>query len=130
MTVVFFEAPHRILGTLQTLKDIIGGDRRICVGRELTKAHEELVIGPIQAVLQKIRKPLGEYTVVIDVGQQTNVAASQSVSDDVVLAEFCDLTKNHAATRRQALSSLARRFNKTPNELYAAIERAKNRSHD
>ena len=43
---VIFEAPHRITKLLGQMKDIMG-DREVCLGRELTKKHEELVKGPI-----------------------------------------------------------------------------------
>lgn len=39
-TLVFYEAPHRIQATLQALRDTLGGDRRVCIGRELTKLFE------------------------------------------------------------------------------------------
>src|SRR4051812_43267749 len=69
-TVVFFESPHRIRATLEDLMRSVG-DRDVLVARELTKAHEELVRGPITAVLERLVAPQGEFTVVIDVGQMT-----------------------------------------------------------
>src|ERR1700676_1350210 len=73
-TVVFFEAPHRIRRTLEELKEEVG-DCRVMIGRELTKAHEELVRGPISVVLAHLLIPKGEFTVVADlktlVGQMT-----------------------------------------------------------
>ena len=50
-TVVFFEAPHRIRATLEQLLSLVG-DCQVAIGRELTKAHEELVRGPISEVLK------------------------------------------------------------------------------
>src|SRR5579864_912007 len=47
--IVFFEAPHRVHRTLDELRTVVG-DCAICVGRELTKLHEELVRGPISIV--------------------------------------------------------------------------------
>ena len=44
-TIVLFEAPHRVLATLRELAQLLV-KRQICVCRELTKLHEELVIGP------------------------------------------------------------------------------------
>jgi len=57
-TVVFFEAPHRIRRTLEELREKVG-DCRVAIGRELTKAHEELVRGPISAVLTSLEHPKG-----------------------------------------------------------------------
>src|SRR4051794_37495868 len=65
-TVVFFESPHRIRATLDDLLRSIG-DRPVLVARELTKAHEQLVRGPITLALQRLREPQGEFTIVVDV---------------------------------------------------------------
>ena len=76
-TVVFFEAPHRIRQTLQQLLDALG-DAEIAVGRELTKAHEELVRGPISVVIGSLGEPRGEYTVVVDVGHITDIGHAEA----------------------------------------------------
>ena len=51
--IVFFEAPHRIRDTLADLLAVFG-DRIACIGRELTKAHEELVVAPISQQLEQL----------------------------------------------------------------------------
>ena len=124
-TVVFFEAPHRIR---QTLEDLLGavGDCRVAVGRELTKAHEEMVRGPITDVLESIRTPRGEYTVVADIGRMPQCVGHQRPEDADLWILFGDLTNNKRLTRRRAITSLARRYNLPARDIYAAIERAKN----
>jgi 16S rRNA (cytidine1402-2'-O)-methyltransferase len=62
---VFFEAPHRIEATLGEIQRAVG-DCRVSIGRELTKAHEELVVGPISTLLPLLKRPKGEYTVVLE----------------------------------------------------------------
>ena len=62
--VVLYEAPHRIKATLQDLLAAFG-DRTVALGRELTKAHEELVVRPISAHLAAIDEGRGEYTLVV-----------------------------------------------------------------
>ena len=59
-TVVFFESPHRLRQTLEDLQQYLV-DRPICVARELTKAHEELVVRPIGEFLKLTKTPRGEY---------------------------------------------------------------------
>ena len=128
--VVFFEAPHRIRQTLEAIRAIAGGSCRICVARELTKVHEELVIGPISDVLQRLQAPRGELTIVVDVCHITETCVSEAASDDDVFAEFGQLTASGALRRRAALTVLARRHLRSPNDIYAAIERAKSLSND
>ena len=55
-TLVFFEAPHRIRQTLESALDVLG-DREVALGRELTKLHEEVVRGPLSAVLLRLGEP-------------------------------------------------------------------------
>ena len=60
---VLFEAPHRIRRTLTDLGASLGVDREIAVGRELTKAYEELVVQPISHHLEHFAVPKGEFTI-------------------------------------------------------------------
>jgi 16S rRNA (cytidine1402-2'-O)-methyltransferase len=119
-TVVFFEAPHRIRDTLAEVQRTVG-DADVLVAREITKAHEQLVRGPISTVLDGTIDDRGEFTVVVDIGQMTNNTAAQP---DVV-TEFGQLTANAAISKRRAVSALARKYGLPPNEVYQAIEQAK-----
>src|ERR1051325_8705786 len=71
-TAVFFEAPHRIRKTLETLLVTVG-DCPVVLARELTKIHEELVRGPISNVLRRMAEPRGEYTVVAKIDRKSVV---------------------------------------------------------
>ncbi len=83
-TVVFFEAPHRIRETLGELRRTVG-DRPILLGRELTKAHEELVRGPISSVLSSLTEDRGEFTIVVDVGHSTDIVPMEPPTDSTIL---------------------------------------------
>ena len=63
--VVIFESPHRIVGLLEDI-NIILGDRKIVICRELTKKFEETLFLNASEALSVITKPKGEYTLVID----------------------------------------------------------------
>jgi 16S rRNA (cytidine1402-2'-O)-methyltransferase len=65
-TIVLYEAPHRLLRTLQDIKDMCG-DRQIVVARELTKTYEEVIRGEITEVLEGLedKKIRGEITLVV-----------------------------------------------------------------
>jgi 16S rRNA (cytidine1402-2'-O)-methyltransferase len=122
--VVFFEAPHRVLATLTDLLREVG-DCGVSVGRELTKAHEELIRGRISDVLRIISEPVGEYTIVVDVHSTPNQAVTERPSDQALLIEFGQITDYGRVSRRQALQTLARRHGMTPNEVYKSLESAK-----
>ncbi len=65
-TVVLYEAPHRIKTLLREMERILG-DREAVLARELTKMHEEILIGSLEKLLTQMadREPKGEYTLLL-----------------------------------------------------------------
>jgi len=122
--VSFFETPHRIRDTLAEAISILG-DRPIVVGRELTKLHEEFLRGTAQSVLGLLTDPKGEFTVVIGPAALATAPAIELPDDATIAREFGCLTETTPVGRRQAVSTVARRYGRPTREIYAAIERAK-----
>jgi 16S rRNA (cytidine1402-2'-O)-methyltransferase len=123
-SVVFFEAPHRIR---QTLSDILltVGDLQGVVCRELTKAHEELVRGPISVIAHAPSIERGELTIVLDGGHSPEISAAVMATDQELLLELGRITKDQKLSKRRAIQVLARQHGRKPNEVYEALERAK-----
>ena len=119
--IVLFEAPHRIAATLQTIHEVLG-DRMVTVGRELTKAHEELVIGPISQVSQRTDW-IGELTILVMPDADTEIAAEPPDAGRL-LAEFREAA-DAGLSRREAVGRLARRYGVGNRAIYAAIEEAR-----
>jgi 16S rRNA (cytidine1402-2'-O)-methyltransferase len=65
-TLIFYEAPHRLLETLEALKEVLGSERRISLARELTKAFEEYTRGTIAEVLSSDLTLKGEFVIVVE----------------------------------------------------------------
>jgi 16S rRNA (cytidine1402-2'-O)-methyltransferase len=123
-TVVFFEAPHRIRATLKDLLNKLG-DRTIVIGRELTKAHEELVRSHISELLTRFEKPVGEFTIVIDGGQIPESVATEMASGESIAVEFGELTESRGLSRRKAAAEIARRHGLATNTVYSMMESLK-----
>jgi 16S rRNA (cytidine1402-2'-O)-methyltransferase len=87
-TLVFYEAPHRILDTLADFESVFGPQLRVVVARELTKLHEEFLRGPVSEVFATLRqRPTirGEIVLLLD-GTLTTAAAQptqKSLADEV-----------------------------------------------
>ena len=66
-TMVFYEAPHKLLRTLEDLKETFGGERRVALCRELTKLHEEVVRTTLAEAPARYREtpPKGEFVLVV-----------------------------------------------------------------
>ena len=66
--VVFYESPHRIEKALKSLVEVLGSERKVVVGRELSKLHEEIFRGILKDALLRFMhedKARGEFVVAI-----------------------------------------------------------------
>jgi 16S rRNA (cytidine1402-2'-O)-methyltransferase len=87
LTVVLFESPHRIHGTLAELAGQLGKDRQVALCRELTKMHEQVIRGTIEEVERELSKPArGEITLVIT-GKETGAPAAD-VDVEALISEW------------------------------------------
>jgi 16S rRNA (cytidine1402-2'-O)-methyltransferase len=123
-TIIVYEAPHRILHTLEDMLAILG-NRPIAVARELTKAHEELVVRPISEHLAAFSVARGEYTLVL-MGNPGDLAADlPPLSESEAAKEFGELTESGAVPRREALRMIAARHQLPVGQVYDLLEAAK-----
>lgn len=115
-TLVFYEAPHRILETLEDLAPAMG-ERLVVVARELTKIHEEFLRGTPAEVLEQLRQRgavRGEITLLIGKGG-ARPAGSASGAD---LAEELQRLEQGGLSRMQAVKEIARRLRLPKREVY------------
>jgi 16S rRNA (cytidine1402-2'-O)-methyltransferase len=123
-TLILFEAPHRVRETLEAICRVLG-NRQIAVARELTKVHEEFLRGTVSAVLERLPSPRGEFTLVLAGAGEQQAESLPLPGPSTLLAEFGQLTEGGKISRREAVNSLAARYNASSKELYRAIEAAK-----
>lgn len=115
-TLVWFEAPHRLLESLEDAARTLG-PRRACVARELTKIHEEAVRGtlPELAALFRSRgEGRGEVTVVVEGGREEPAAMEDGELDSEIRKAL-----SAGAGKRAAARELARRSGRPTREIYA-----------
>lgn len=115
-TMVFFEAPHRLVDTLQALEQVMGADRPAAICRELTKTYEEVVRGTIsELVLWSDREILGEITLVLQ-------GVTAQVNDDP--AEWVALVATRVEageSQRDAIADVAAELNVSKRAVYDAV---------
>ncbi len=77
-TMIFYEAPHKLLGTLEDLLESFGPERRICLCRELTKLHEEALRMTLAEALEYYQEnsPRGEYVLILSGAEAVREALS------------------------------------------------------
>ncbi len=99
MTLVVFEAPHRLKKTLKEILDE-WGDRKIAIVRELTKIHEEVLRGKISELIYKLPKDIkGEITLVVQGHEQEKHGNGK---------EWLEELKRSLGKKNQSLSELAK----------------------
>lgn len=69
-TTILYEAPHKLMQTLEDLGKILN-NRKVVIARELTKIHEEYIIGTIEELKKQIIEPKGEYVILIEKNEKT-----------------------------------------------------------
>ncbi|MFN6561623.1 MAG: 16S rRNA (cytidine(1402)-2'-O)-methyltransferase [Nostoc sp. ChiSLP01] len=114
-TLIFYESPHRLQDTLQDLAEILGSDRQIVLGRELTKLYEEFWRGTIGEAIAHYsqREPQGEYTLVV-----AGVPPSQpQLTQEELKAELKQLI-SQGISRSQASRQLAKVTSMPRRQLY------------
>ena len=119
---IIFESPHRLTNTLDDLAATFGPEHRIAVGRELTKAHEELVIEPISAIRERFSAPRGEFTLLIPPKTSPEASATALPDRDSLRDELGRIAKSGASGRREAVKLLAAKYGLSANDLYKLLE--------
>lgn len=116
-TMIFYEAPHRLLQTLKDLEQVFGSERQIVLARELTKLYEEFWRGTIAdaiALYTKVRQPRGEYTLVV---AGKSVPASVTLSETELKNQLEQLLQQ-GMSKSQASRHLASLTTKSRQEIY------------
>lgn len=119
-TLVFYEAPHRILESLADLADI-RRDPEVCCARELTKLHEEFLRGPaseVRSALAARDLVRGEFTLLVG-----PAPALESAPLDLVSAVLA--LESQGLARMDAIKQIARERGLPKREVYAAMERSR-----
>ena len=115
-TLIFYEAPHKLLNTLNAIKEVLG-NRKIALARELTKIHEEFKYGFVQDLINNIGEPKGEFVIIVE-GNLNN-------EDDIVirlnsgsLEEHFNFYKNMGYSKKDIIKMIAKDRNVSKNEIY------------
>ncbi len=113
-TMVFYEAPHRIINAVEDMAAIFG-DRKAVLTRELTKVHEEAIRGSFTAILEHLNKGSykGEFTVIV------HGAAEQPERQDVDTAEYLkNLMLHRGLTKKEAIGVAAEELGLPKKDVY------------
>jgi 16S rRNA (cytidine1402-2'-O)-methyltransferase len=124
-TLVFYEAPHRILETLADIESVFGPAVRVVVARELTKIHEEFLRGTVAEVRRELAgrdRVRGEITLLVEAyaakpGAETATAAAKMTD------RIARLQSEDGLDEKEALKRIARVLGQSKSEVYRELQR-------
>ena len=124
-TVVFYEAPHRILGSLEDIVQTLGTGHPVVIARELTKLHEEFIRGTAEEVLEvaRGRELKGEITLLLGKAQ----VFQAGTGEQDLSARLEHLMREQKLDEKSALKVLAKETGQSKSEIYRELQRRKTR---
>ena len=124
-TLVFYEAPHRVLEMIHDLDNAFGSDRRVVIARELTKVHEEFLRGSVSEISAELARrdaTKGELTVIV--AGRSGKEQTQSAKANLV-ERMTELMTSGQVDEKGALKQVAREFGLSKSEAYREWQRMK-----
>jgi 16S rRNA (cytidine1402-2'-O)-methyltransferase len=129
-TLVFYEAPHRILETMGDLEATWGVEARVVLARELTKIHEEFLRGTVAEVRRELAaRPQirGEIVLLAEALPHDGSETREAVKQEGVLARLGHIQAETGADEKDALKRLARELGQSKSEVYRELQRERAR---
>ena len=117
-TMIFYEAPHKLLTTLEDMAEVFGADRPISLCRELTKLHEEVVRTTLGEAIAKYTEqpPKGEFVLVL-AGAKPEEKVAATEGDAVARVKAL---MEQGLSRKDAVKQAAKELNLPKNVVYDA----------
>ncbi len=113
-TMLFYEAPHKLTRTLDALKETFGPDRRIVLGREITKIHEEMMRMTVQEAIDyyEENEVKGEFVIVVE--------GTPKVAEEVTetVEELMERYLDEGMDKKEAMKLVAKEKGISKSEVY------------
>ncbi len=115
-TLIFYEAPHKIIETLNNMLEVFG-DRKISIGRELTKIHEEFIRGKISEVLDKVELR-GEMVIIVEGAEKSEEMLELEKRNKMSLEEHYEFYEKQGLEKKEIIKRIAKDRGVEKNEIY------------
>ena len=124
-TQIFYEAPHRIVGTLEDLVDVLGPQRHVVIAREVTKIHEEFLRGKAAEALADIKareEIRGEITLLIG---KAEAQGQPAVEQKNARTRVREVMQKEKLDQRDAMKRVAKEMGLSKSEVYRELQKEK-----
>ena len=117
-TMIFYEAPHKLLNTLEDMAEVFGEERPVSLCRELTKLHEEVVRTTLGGAITKYQEnaPKGEFVVVVAGAPEEEKVLPTADDAAVRVAQLME----QGLSRKDAIKQTAQELKLPKNVVYDA----------
>ncbi len=117
-TMIFYEAPHKLLATLESMAEVFGGTRSISLCRELTKLHEEVIRTTLSGAIDLYtqQSPKGEFVLVVAGAEPEEKTAATAEDAAQRVAELME----QGLSRKDAIRQTAQELSLPKNVVYDA----------
>lgn len=115
-TTIFYEAPHRLVKTLEIMRQALG-ERKICLARELTKLNEEFTYTTFDKALGMFgeKEPRGEYVIILEGASEQS---SDNFWENMTVEEHVEFYIQQGLKKMDAIKSCAKDRGQPKNEIY------------
>lgn len=116
-TLIFYEAPHKLIKTLETMLEVLG-DRKAVVCKELTKIHENFERDNLSNLVKNITEPKGEYVVIIEGADKSKEDVEVENRNKMSLEEHYKYYEEKGWEKKDIIKQIAKERNVNKNEIY------------
>lgn len=123
-TIIVYEAPHHLIGTLKELTEVLGEDRGITLCRELTKKHEEKEKTTLGGALKsyETKEPRGEYVLVLAGKSKAEVIEeARAAFEEMTIQEHMDMYLAQGMDKKEAMKAVAKDRGVSKRDIYNAL---------
>ena len=116
-TMIFYEAPHKLIKTLEAMQDVLG-DRKIVLCKELTKIHETFERESISKILSKLQEPKGEYVIIVEGAQKSTKERETEERNSLSIEEHYAYYEKQGMDKKEIIKQIAKDRGVSKNEIY------------
>ena len=109
--IVFYEAPHRLIKTLNNILEVLG-NRKIAIVREISKKYEEVIRDNVENIIKNVENIKGEIVIVVDGNKE------EKLFEHLTVIQHINLYIEDGLTPKEAIKKVAKERNIPKSEVY------------
>jgi len=122
-TIIFYEAPHKLMHTLKNLYEVFG-NRKVVLARELTKKFEEIIRCDLDEAIEKYKEqlPKGEFVLLVEgISEEDRMYDQKKYWDKISLKEHLDIYLREGLDKKSAMKRVAEDRGVSKREVYKGL---------